>query len=566
MKNKNDASLFIRLQVGIAKTINFNFNRFRYIGVPKSFYLSSGVFANRDEQIRRWHYALSTNNEYTDPTKHSYLQDFAKYVKFSDLMKTPPESKEAVELWEQNLIEKVRMQQMHVNTARKHLSSTKKILEILDCPIRDWFSRVGLFRSEVNPTAGYSDNELKSLVRILHKFFRQLYQQIKADPQKHINAATNNKTATFSFQDKEIPLGAVVTKCFAAGYFLLAYYTWANCTTLLKMKKSNSKDGEFGKWHSQSVLKKRANKFVTVSIGDNGTFHIPKSALTFINKLNSLSELVSPESEHLFFQCKGGKLAPLETYHIRTFTNWLLENFTLLSDNNLPLRPEAKKFRASGSTRYLMATDNDLEASILLGNSPSTVRKHYSSGNKSDNDAQLQAVAYTLEGAIKCSNISNAKDYAKREMEIEILPYEDFISKYSRYAISPDKTVIGTGCKNSNDVQAEKYRKKINLNTKDVDVSHLACADIMNCFFCPNQVIIEEVEDIWCLLSFKEMIIESRQEHINTQQFNRNFSETLQRIELALFSISPKIRRQSQRYLENNGRHPLWPEGINQLY
>ena len=566
MNNKNDTNLFICLRVGIAKTINFNFNRFRYIGVPKSFRLYSKTFANRDAQVYKWHTYITAHNEYTDSTKHSYLQDFVKYVEFSDLMKKQPESKEAVELWEQNLIEKVRMQQMHVNTARKHLSSTKKILEILDCPTRDWFSRVGLFRSEVNPTTGYSDNELKSLVRILHKLFRQLYQQIKADPQKHINAATINKTATFTFQDKNISLGAAVTKCFVAGYFLLAYYTWANCTTLLKMKKSNSKDGEFGKWHSQSVLKKRANKFVTVSIGDNGTYHIPKSALTFINKLNSLSKLVSPENDHLFFQCKGGKLAPLETYHIRTFTNWLLENFTLLSDNGFPLRPEAKKFRASGSTRYLMATDNDLEASIILGNSPATVRKHYSSGNKIDNDTQLQAVAYTLEGSIKCSDMSTAKDYAKREMDIEILPYEEFLSKYSRINASAEKTVIGTGCKDLNDVQAKKYRRKLDFDKNSLDVSNLACADIMNCFFCPNQVIIETVEDIWCLLSFKEMIVESRQEHINTQQFSRNFSETLQRIDHALFSISPKIRRQSQKYLENNGRHPLWPEGINQLY
>ena len=95
---------------------------------------------------------------------------------------------------------------------------------------------------------------------------------------------------------------------------------------------------------------------------------------------------------------------------------------------------------------------------------------------------------------------------------------------------------------------------------------HLACADILNCFSCPNQVVIEEVEDIWCLLSFREMIDDSIVGHINTSQFSRNFAELLERIDFAIFKVDPVIRRKASKKLQKEGRHPIWPEGINYLF
>ncbi|WP_444996703.1 hypothetical protein [Aliikangiella sp. IMCC44359] len=567
MMIKDDAvNLRISLKVGIAKHVAFDFSRFLYLGVPNSSDIKKSKSAGRDTLVKKWFERFDSNQEYTDQTKHGYIHDFVKYVRLIDSAQLYPESREAVELWEQHLVEKVRLSQMHVNSARKQLSSTKTILNMMECPIEEWFSKFGLFRSEINPTSSYSNSEIKLLIKILHSFFRQVSGQIIRSPALHKSATTTNKTATFKFGGKTVAVAAAITKCFSAGYFLLAYYTWANSSTLLKMTKPSEKDSTTGKWHNQHVLKPRANKYVTVSLGDNGSYDVPKYALRFIEKLTELSHIVGNQSNHLLFQSRLNVVAPLEAPHLRVFTNWLLNHFNLLSDDGAPLRPQAKRFRASGSHRYIIATGNNLEASILLGNTPNVVSKHYSSGNESDNNQQLQAALFTLEGVVNCTDIEAAKERTKKEMNVEVLPYEEFLSKYSNNFKKPQRTVLGTGCKDPYGKEADRYRRKINFSPKSLEVDHLACADILNCFFCSNQVFIEEIDDIWCLLSFKDSLEESRQDHIDNSQFIRNFSEILERVNQAIFRLNTKSRRIAQKKLSSEGRHPLWPEGMNYIF
>lgn len=65
----------------------------------------------------------------------------------------------------------------------------------------------------------------------------------------------------------------------------MSYFTWGNMTTLLKMKEFNEDSLSKGLVYYQSVFKSRANKYVTISIGDNNTQHVPKHALSFMGKL-----------------------------------------------------------------------------------------------------------------------------------------------------------------------------------------------------------------------------------------------------------------------------------------
>ncbi|OJZ59042.1 hypothetical protein BSN91_19550, partial [Vibrio cholerae] len=71
---------------------------------------------------------------------------------------------------------------------------SKKCLEMLGNPSSEWFSPYGLFRSEPNPTQGYSDRELSSLIKIINSFFRQVSKQIMENPSIHLNASTNKRT------------------------------------------------------------------------------------------------------------------------------------------------------------------------------------------------------------------------------------------------------------------------------------------------------------------------------------------------------------------------------------
>jgi hypothetical protein len=337
-------------------------------------------------------------------------------------------------------------------------------------------------------------------------------------------------------------------------------------TTILKMKKFKQADLSENIIYSQSVLKARANKYVTISIGENNNQNVPKHALKFIGNLLKLSNLIAPDSDHLFFKVSRGKSTPLEPSNLRDITNWLLEYFNPRDDNGAPLRPMAKKFRASGSARYLDLTGDVIGTASLLGNSPQTLSRHYTTGSPIENKKQLQAAAHTLEAVARCSDVSESKDYAKQQLNVEVLPYEDFLAKYSTFKKKPQTTIIGSGCKDPFDEQADSYRRKMNFSPKDLNVEHLACSDILKCFSCPNQVIIEEVEDIWCLMSFKQAIDDSLANHTNREQFERNFRDLIEKIEIAIFKVDPSIRRKAQNRLKKEGRHCMWPETINDIF
>lgn len=147
---------------------------------------------------------------------------------------------------------------------------------MLGNPSSEWFSPYGLFRSEPNPTQGYSDRELSSLIKIINSFFRQVSKQIMENPSIHLNASTNKRTATFTYNNHTHEIASPITKCFSAAYFMLSYYTWGNTTVLLNMTKPKEKIFDGGKWFEQSVLKPRQISMYLYRLGITVHFMFPK--------------------------------------------------------------------------------------------------------------------------------------------------------------------------------------------------------------------------------------------------------------------------------------------------
>lgn len=115
----------------------------------------------------------------------------------------------------------------------------------------------------------------------------------------------------------------------------------------------------------------------------------------------------------------------------------------------------------------------------------------------------------------------------------------------------------GTYCSDPFGEQSKKYNRQ--AHSQGFNENKLACADLLGCFGCEHHVIVQSIEDIWCLLSFKDCIEESIYLHLNAKHFNQNFSSTLNYIEEAILpKISKKILIDAENKLNNTGRHPLW--------
>lgn len=561
----NDAELKLKVQNGVEQTANLNFNRFRYIGVPKSKQLKNKtfIFAERDLDVKHWFKAFATANDYSDTTLFGYFNDLCFYVALIDSTDYLLDSQVAVDFFEVTLVEHVRLGKHSVGWARKMHSGMRSIFQMFDWKTKGVFSDYPLFKREFMPTPAYSDNEIKRILQLLNSLFSQLHQHITNNLMMHLNAKSREKTITLEYDIHSISTSGAITKYFCIGYFLMSYYTWANMTSLLNLKRPKKLQTETGNWYSESVEKKRARKFVTVELGDNNSTIVPKHGLTLIERILELSIKVAPDKNKLFHASIKGEIKALEANHLSQFTNWLIKNFNLMGDNDWPLRLQAQRFRVTGSNRYLDLTNDQFATSAILNNTPDVLRKHYSSGNELDNDKQLQAVSRVLEGAAKCNSVEDAIEKAKKAMDVEILPYDAFIKKFANLG-QPEKTIIGTGCKNTLSLQAKKYNRKNKQLLKDE--KSLACADILKCFGCENQVIIEEVDDIWCLLSFREALIESSHEHVNALHFQKNYAAILNSLERAFFRVSLKVRRRAEKKLMSFGRHPLWGKGLNMVF
>ncbi|WP_462160732.1 hypothetical protein [Pseudoalteromonas maricaloris] len=113
--------------------------------------------------------------------------------------------------------------------------------------------------------------------------------------------------------------------------------------------------------------------------------------------------------------------------------------------------------------------------------------------------------------------------------------------------------------------RSEKFTKKAS-NTNSALGEKIACADLLNCFGCEHQVIIQSVDDIWCLFSFKSCLEESIFFHLDEQHFNQNFTEVIQYIEINIIpNLDKSIVKQAEMKLDELGRHPLWQDANSMM-
>lgn len=127
------------------------------------------------------------------------------------------------------------------------------------------------------------------------------------------------------------------------------------------------------------------------------------------------------------------------------------------------------------------------------------------------------------------------------------------------------RTSNGGSCSDPFGSKSEKHTQKALKQGLAKDGERLACADLLACFGCPYQVIVQSVADIWCLLSFRACIEESRYLHLDAHHYRKNFEQVIVFIDSKILpDINSKILKQAEEKLNDEGLHPVWnePESI----
>ncbi len=543
-----------------------DFNRFLFMGVPRTTEIKEngpGLIKRKGDLAQRLFKVFTENADWAQATKYSVFGSIVSHVITCDKLEIDPLSQEAVERTIEYLDQRHRQGTLKDSSCGHKLKHIRVTFQALDLPVYLWFPAQSVFgRTQAETTEAYSDTEMKKLLKILHKMFNQLYTQFIANPLNYINAPKAHKTKkynmVFEWEHKRIPIMSPLSKLACSAYYLLSYYTWGNSSVLSEIKRPQLDGLDFKEqWASKSAHKRRANKIVTIGIGENDHINIPNYAKSLINKIIKISALIDPSPDALLIlNARGGKADPI-TYNTTSYFNiWLTKKFGLLNDLNAPLVPQAKRFRATGTYRFLIHTGDDLKTAAIAGNTPQVIKRHYSSGNRHENNLQLQASSNTLENIARQRNgIDRAKDKTKEQMRFTILPYEDFIKSKS----PPSRNSNGSFCKSPfGDKALEEAKKANQRGLLRKGESLLACANLLRCFRCAHQALVENVAEIWCILSFKECIEESAYLHLDRNHYENNFRQALTDIETRLSLLNRQTVKAAEEKLAQMGRHPLW--------
>ncbi|WP_136523544.1 hypothetical protein [Geomonas ferrireducens] len=503
------------------------------------------------------------NSDWAEATKTYRFSHFVRYVSFCDNNRIEPISGNGVNRWIDHNDHMHLEGKWNDGTCLSQVNTVLSILKNMDLNANFLWDVINPFgRTETESTQGYSDSDLKKLLHLLVNLFCSLYDQFIVNPKNFMVCprwaeSSRYYAMTFNYKGVDHKISSPINKLSAASCYLLSYYTWGNTTQLLEIKRPIIDGTTLSeKWAVMPAFKRRANRFVNIELGENDSLNVPKHAMWILCKIINISKNLSPEPGSLMLNgVYGGSLTPITGNHLGRFNRWLKRTFDLRDDFDVPLVPLVRRMRASGICRFQVFTNDSIKPAIVAGNEPRVVKRHYSEGNKFENDMQLQATSLTLENlARRKLGVKDAKGVTAAQLNVEVLPYEAMLNQL----ILPTRNANGSYCKDPYGDRSQKQNLRAQVRKVINNKSHLACADLLWCFECPYQVIVETVDDIWCILSFKECLEESAYMHLDRNHYEGNFSRILRQIDCRIVGVSKNVRADAERKLFKIGRHPAW--------
>ncbi|MCG3866003.1 MULTISPECIES: hypothetical protein [unclassified Photobacterium] len=204
------------------------------------------------------------------------------------------------------------------------------------------------------------------------------------------------------------------------------------------------------------------------------------------------------------------------------------------------------------------------KTSISVGNH--TLKVHqankYSRGNKKVNQIEAAKSAVTLESTVRNGgNIELGINTTSQIMNIPIVDVTEYENKFTN-SNDTCKTTQGGVCKGEENKQTKAFKKSLNKHNllTESDLENISCGYIIECFDCSNFGVIDDVEDIWCLLSFREQLNNSIQHHCSLKHFIKNYGDIMISIDRLLDRLTSRNVELAMKKIIKGKLHPQWDD------
>lgn len=425
-------------------------------------------------------------------------------------------------------------------------------------------SKFVAFPNDTTPASPYTDDELNKIVSSLYKIFNKYRKCVLENSIPSVHPLYDERILrennSFTYASENAWRKKLYSKnsedtwrndLIKTAFFLTCFYTGINDSGLRNLKISDISSEPFTQISSRSfilkIVKHRQNgKSNFIEVG------FSKKAKEFFEAWLLLRKIVLDiDFDYVFPYIVKNNVTKMKPVAAAGTLN---NSFRMLG---IPLL-STKKFRKTKATLIMRATESIFSVAEGLNNSPKSVSRHYTNGVPEAMEfsiaAALDVRQMTAHGEeLSTAIIESSYNYSD--------PVRELFYKQKNQTV-PSKLSNGLRCKSSFGDKAHKLKDslvKVGLAKED---NIVACHKFLECFGCPHHAVIAEVEDIWLMLSFRDVILEvSCQPSINTIP-----TTTLTRVLYTVESILERIKScfsfeynpaMSKYY---DAPHPLWSD------
>lgn len=544
-----------------------NFERLLYIGCPVLPMEGRRIYQNKDQpsivDANRRLTAIKICNsihsmDKNDRTKINIFRETVSYIRIMDSEGIDNIfSFDAVSRYIKELVNLYKK-----GVKGKSLSSRqnaiKALIKELDIALYERCESIFIaFPDDHEPTKPYTDGELKKIASALYTIFNNYAKHIEDDtaPTKFPLYDEKNVDGSYKF----ISNGSAIRQTtyrnssnvwkndlVRAAYFITCLHTGINSNPLLELKISDINDEPFqnfsrGTYILKTTKGRQSGKTNAIEAG-----FTKKGKIFFDRWLKISKKLNSNKDGYIFPNLSKNEPSKMSSTNASSLNKYI-------NDFGIPSF-RSQRFRKTKASLIMRVADSIFMVAQGLNNSVATASKHYADGDPVTTEFSLASALYIREQTALGTSLDKAiKDSA-------------FIFKDPIKEISANTKYK----KLSNGLRCDGAFKEKSINIKNALIKEgiakeseiVACHKFLECFGCMHHAVVAEVEDVWLLLSFSDIILES----LTTPSINSKPTSLLHKVNSTIQVIIDRMRHEHkavyseayQKYLD--APHPLWQD------
>lgn len=314
-------------------------------------------------------------------------------------------------------------------------------------------------------------------------------------------------------------------------------------------------------WITKGV-KNRSNEFKTTELKfkQNGK-RMLEEFLPISRKVNAFCKNTEYQ---LFVALEDGKSREFEAGDLYTYENRLTRDIEALREYkkaNSDFSIRTQRIRSSITSK--VQSERGEGSAVVAGRHSLKVHREakYGRNKKQVNQKELAAQTHVMEHFGRNSgNIKLAIETVEEEFEIQVLT--PLAAKEIREKNSSFNDLKNGGtCKNHETKEKKQFQRKIDSNPllTDADKQMMGCGFIVKCFWCDNFAVVDEVVDIWRLLSFEQRMRDSFSQHQGVEHYIKNYADLQISLDKLKEKFTPLNLRVAKKRLEKEV-HPFWAD------